>query len=98
MGRLCHSILRGVFDLLHTTLNIFLFGILIVVILSWLNPYPNALSQLLGRLTGPVLRPLRRILPPFSGIDLSPMLAMVILALAQMALPYLERGALDLLR
>jgi len=90
-------LVNGVFDLLHNTLNIFLFGILIVVILSWLNPYPNSLSQLLGRLTGPVLRPVRQILPPFSGIDLSPMVAMVVIVLAQMALPYLERSALDLL-
>ena len=91
-------LVKGVFDLLHTTLNIFLFGILIVVILSWLNPYPNAISQLLNQLTGPVLRPIRRMLPAFSGIDLSPMLAMVVLVLLQMALPYLERGTLDLLR
>jgi len=90
-------LVKGVFDLLHTTLNIYLFGILIMVILSWINPYPNALSQLLGRLTGPVLRPARQMLPPFSGIDLSPMVAMVVIVLAQMALPYLERGALDLL-
>lgn len=91
-------LVKGVFDLLHTTLNIYLFGILIMVVLSWINPYPNALSQLLGRLTGPVLRPARQMLPPFSGIDLSPMLAMVVIVLVQMALPYLERGALDLLR
>jgi len=91
-------LVRGIFDLLHSTLNIYLFGILIMVILSWINPYPNALSQLLGRLTEPLLRPARRAIPPFSGIDLSPMLVMVGIALAQMALPYLERGALYLLR
>ncbi len=91
-------VVKGVFDLLHNTLNIYLFGILIMVILSWVNPYPNALSQLLGRLTGPVLRPVRRTIPPFSGIDLSPMVVLVVIALVQMALPYLERGVLDLLR
>ena len=91
-------LVRGIFDLLHSTLNIYLFGILIMVILSWINPYPNPLSQLLGRLTEPLLRPARQLIPSFSGIDLSPMLVMVGIALAQMALPYLERGALDLLR
>jgi len=89
---------RGIFDLLHSTLNVFLFGILIMVILSWINPYPNALSQLLGRLTEPLLRPARRAIPSLAGIDLSPMLVMLVLILMQMALPYLERGALDLLR
>jgi YggT family protein len=91
-------LVKGVFDLLHSALSIYLFGILIMVILSWINPYPNALSQLLGRLTEPLLRPARRTIPPFSGIDLSPMLVMVGIALLQMALPYLERGTLDLLR
>jgi len=91
-------LVKGIFDLLHSTLNIYLFGILIMVILSWINPYPNPLSQLLGRLTEPLLRPARQTIPSFSGIDLSPMLVMVGIALAQMALPYLERGALDLLR
>jgi len=91
-------LVRGIFDLLHSTLNVFLFGILIMVILSWINPYPNALSQLLGRLTEPLLRPARRAIPSLAGIDLSPMLVMLVLVLMQMALPYLERGALDLLR
>jgi YggT family protein len=91
-------LVHGVFDLLHSTLSIYLFGILIMVILSWINPYPNPLSQLLGRLTEPLLRPARQTIPAFSGIDLSPMLVMVGIALVQMALPYLERGTLDLLR
>jgi YggT family protein len=91
-------LVKGVFDLLHSTLNIFLFGILIMVLLSWINPYPNALSQLLGRLTEPLLRPARQTIPPFSGIDLSPMLVMIGIVLTQMALPYLERGVLNLVR
>ncbi len=91
-------LVKGIFDLLHSTLNVFLFGILIMVILSWINPYPNPLSQLLGRLTEPLLRPARRTIPPFSGIDLSPMLVVLVLVLVQMALPYLERGTLELLR
>ncbi len=91
-------LVKGVFDLLHSILNIYLFGILIMVVLSWINPYPNPVSQLLGRLTEPLLRPARRKIPPFSGIDLSPMLVIVALVLVQMALPYLERGTLDLVR
>ena len=91
-------LVKGIFDLLHSTLSIFLFGILIMVLLSWINPYPNVLSQLLVRLTDPLLRPARRRIPSFSGIDLSPMVVMVGIALVQMALPYLERGTLDFVR
>jgi YggT family protein len=91
-------VVHSIFDLLHSSLSIYLYSILIIVILSWINPYPNPLSQLLGRLTEPLLRPARQTIPAFSGIDLSPMLVMVAIVLAQMALPYLERGTLDILR
>lgn len=90
-------LVRGVFHLLNLLLNVYLFSILIVVILSWVSPYPNALSQLLGRLTGPLLRPARRWLPPLGGLDLSPMLVMIAIVLVQMALPYLQRAAFGLL-
>ena len=97
-GTLVVILVRGLFDLLHSTLSIFLFSILILVILSWINPYANPLSQILSRLTETLLRPARRSIPAFSGIDLSPMLVMVGLVLVQMALPYLEQGVLNLLR
>ncbi|MDH4134356.1 MAG: YggT family protein [Gammaproteobacteria bacterium] len=88
----------GFFHLAQAFLNIYFFGILIRVVLSWLNPYPNPLSQMLARITDPLLRPARRLLPPYSGIDFSPMIVMLGLVLVQMALPYLQRGALELLR
>jgi YggT family protein len=90
-------LVRGVFHLLNLVLNVYLFSILIVVILSWVSPYQNALSQLLARLTNPLLRPARRWLPPLGGLDLSPMLVMIAIVLVQMALPYLQRAASDLL-
>lgn len=90
-------LVRSVFHLLNLLLNVYLFSILIVVVLSWLSPYPNALSQLLGRLTNPLLRPARRWLPPLGGLDLSPMLVMIAIVLVQMALPYLQRATFELL-
>ena len=74
----------GVLDLLRATINLFLFAILVRVVLSWVNPYPNAATQLLARLTDPLLRPAQRLIPPFSGVDLSPMLVMIGLVLMQM--------------
>ncbi len=90
-------LVRGIFHLINLLLNVYLFSILIVVVLSWVSPYPNALGQLLGRLTGPLLRPARRWLPPLGGLDLSPMLVMIAIVLVQMALPYLRHAALELL-
>jgi YggT family protein len=73
--------------LVALVISIFLFGILIRVILSWVNPDPyNPAVNLLNRLTDPILLPAQRLLPPISGIDLSPMLAMVALVLLQMLL------------
>jgi len=91
-------LVRSVFHLVACVTNVHLYGILIVVILSWVNPYPNAVSQLVGRLVEPVLRPARRWIPTFSGLDLSPMAVMIVILLIQMALPYLESGTIDLLR
>jgi YggT family protein len=73
--------------LVGLVISIFLFAILIRVILSWVNPDPfNPAVDLLHRITDPILVPAQRLLPPISGIDLSPMLAMIGLVLLQMLL------------
>lgn len=80
-------LLLSLAELLGLLLNVFLFAILIQVIMSWLNPgaYNPAVS-LLYSLTEPVLRPCRRLIPPFSGIDLSPLVALIVIQLAKMLL------------
>ena len=91
-------LVKGVLHLLQATLNVYLFGILIRVILSWISPYPSALTQMLARLTEPLLRPARRLIPPMSGIDFAPMVVLLAITLVQMALPYLLRAGLELVR
>ncbi len=72
-------------ELLNLVLNIFVIGILIQVVLSWVAPAThNPATALLQRITEPVLAPARRIIPPISGIDLSPLLALVVLQLMKM--------------
>jgi YggT family protein len=77
----------SVAELLGLLLNVFLFAILIQVILSWINPgtYNPAVS-LLYSITEPVLRPCRRLLPPISGMDLSPIIALIGIQLTKMLL------------
>ncbi|EIC19888.1 YggT family protein [Thiorhodovibrio frisius] len=73
--------------LVKLVLNLFLFAILIRVILSWVNPDPyNPAVSLLGRLTDPLMLPAQRLLPPIGGLDLSPMVVMIVLVLLQMLL------------
>ncbi|QVL47558.1 MAG: YggT family protein [Thiocapsa sp.] len=68
-------------------INIFLFGILIRVILSWVNPDPyNPAVALLTRLTDPIMRPAQRLIQPIGGIDLSPMAVIIGLILLEMLL------------
>jgi YggT family protein len=45
-------------------------------LLSWFNPRAP-LYDLVGRMTDPLLRPFRRIVPPISGIDLTPLIALL---------------------
>lgn len=74
-------------ELIELLFNIYLFGILIQVILSWVNPGSyNPATALLYSLTGPLMRPAQKILPPMGGIDLSPMLVMIGLILMKMLL------------
>ncbi len=74
-------------QLVDLTINVFLFAILIQVIISWINPGSyNPVMGLISSLTDPLLRPARRLIPPISGLDLSPMLVMLGLYLLKMLL------------
>lgn len=61
-------------SLVTLLLEAFLVVILIRVVFSWVSPTPtNPVSRLAWQITEPVLGPIRRLLPPMSGIDLSPL-------------------------
>ena len=52
------------------------------VVLSWTNPMGGGgLVAFIYQATEPILAPIRRVLPPTSGIDWSPLVAMLILGL-----------------
>jgi YggT family protein len=64
---------------LGIVLDVYMWVVIIRSLLSWVNPDPyNPIVRLLHKLTDPVLRPLRRIIPLGAvGLDLSPMLVIV---------------------
>jgi YggT family protein len=65
--------------LLAFVVQIYLFIVLVRVIFSFVSPFPtNAVSRLAWDLTEPVLAPIRRVLPPMSGLDLSPMVVWLV--------------------
>lgn len=54
--------------------------ILVRALLSWFNPDPrNPVVMLIYQVTEPILEPLRRIIPRIGMIDITPMVAMLIL-------------------
>jgi YggT family protein len=72
-------------ELVMLAINVFLFAIVIQVILSWVNPGNyNPVTALLYSITSPIMRPLQRLIPPVSGIDLSPLAAIIGLQVLRM--------------
>jgi YggT family protein len=80
-------LLLTVAELLKLLINIYLWGVVIQAVLSWFNPDPyHPAARVLAQLTAPVLKPARRLLPPISGVDLSPMLVVVALIFVSLLL------------
>lgn len=78
-------LLASIGDLISLVFDIFVFAILILVILSWVAPGSyNPATTLLYDLTEPVLRPARNLVPPIGGLDLSPLVALIVLQVISM--------------
>lgn len=69
-------------------LNILVLLIFVNVVLSWLvafnvvnprNQFVNTIWRVTSSLTEPVLAPIRRVLPPLGGIDLSPLVLLLLI-------------------
>jgi len=60
---------------------LYLICIFITIIMSWVNPqaYQHPLVQIAMQITNPIMKPCRKILPPMSGIDFSPILALIVI-------------------
>jgi YggT family protein len=57
------------------------------------NRFVWSVNDFLFRITDPVLRPIRRRIPPFNGVDLSPWIALVLLQVVVLrVLAYLQFG------
>ena len=69
-------------ELLNLVTYIFIVAVLIQIVLSWVNPdVYNPVTVILHRLTDPLLRPARRLVPPVGGLDFSPVMVLVALQL-----------------
>jgi len=77
-------------DVFFTLLSL---AILARVLLSWVrvSPYHPAV-EFLYRITEPVLAPLRRVIPPVGMVDISPIIALLLLQIIQEVLLAIIRG------
>ena len=78
--------------LIDTVLAIYIWIVIASAILSWLvafnvvntrNRFVYVVGDALYRLTEPVLRPIRRIVPTVGGLDLTPVILILLLAFAR---------------
>jgi YggT family protein len=73
--------------ILYYLLEIIKWLVIIRAVMSWVAPHSrHPVADLLRRVTDPILRPLSEMLPPFGGLDLSPLLAFFAIHLFQMVI------------
>jgi YggT family protein len=70
--------LLALLTLIQYSLYLLFGAVFVQAVMSWINPY-NPLTPLLDALTRPYLAPIRRLLPSLGGLDLSPLVLILVL-------------------
>jgi len=80
--------MRSFILLIDTVIELYIWVLIFSAVLSWLvafnvvntyNRFVSAVGDFLWRITEPALRPIRRIVPQISGIDISPIILILLL-------------------
>jgi YggT family protein len=81
------NVILGIAEVLDWILVAYMWVIISRALISWVNPDPyNPIVRVLAMVTEPALRPIRKLVPPHRvGIDLSPMIAVLILFFLRIA-------------
>ena len=89
--------MRAILDVVLLVLNLYTWVIIASAIFSWLfafnvvnsrNQVVAAIGNMLYQLTEPVLRPIRRYVPLFGGLDISPIVALILIFLVERVIVY----------
>ncbi len=82
--------MHAVFLVIDEALNLYMWCLIIMAIMSWLlafnvlnrgNPTVYRIFQFFEQITEPVLRPIRRMIPPIGGLDVSPVVLILLIQL-----------------
>jgi YggT family protein len=91
----------ALFEVIYAILDFYIWIIIIGAVLSWLvafnilnttNRFVRAVGEMIERLTEPCLRPIRRIISPIGGLDLSPLILIFIIYFLQSFIRHLAIG------
>jgi YggT family protein len=84
--------MRSILDIILLVLQIYIWLLIAAAVLSWLvafnvvntrNQVVHMIGDMLYRLTEPLLRPIRNMLPNLGGIDISPVILILIILFLQ---------------
>jgi YggT family protein len=84
--------MRAVLDVILIVLKLYIYLLIASAILSWLiafgvvntrNQFVAMVADFLYKITEPVLRPIRRIMPNLGGIDISPVILILLIILIE---------------
>jgi YggT family protein len=100
------DLLRIVYDVLSMVLTFYRWVVILAVVVNLLvsfgvldmrNQIVRTIEDFLSRLTEPALRPIRNALPSFGGIDISPMVLLLIILVVEQLLAAVFRQIFILL-
>ena len=101
------QILLGIFWLINEVLTLYWWAIIIAAVLSNLLAFGVldrrsrlvwSIGEFFYRITEPALRPIRQFIPAFGGIDISPIILLLLLGFVQhFVLPYIEQAVFSAL-
>ena len=89
--------MRAVLDIVMIVLDLYVWLLIASAILSWLvafnvvntrNQVVSTVGEFLYRITEPALRPIRNIMPGLGGLDISPIILILIIMLIQRVISY----------
>ena len=84
------NLLGIVFNLVDAIIGLLIVILVVNVVISWLyafdvvtrrNAFVRAVWEFTSRISDPLLRPLRRLIPPIAGVDLSVLILLLVLQL-----------------
>ncbi|KFE42940.1 YggT family protein [Staphylococcus agnetis] len=79
--------LQTIFEFLIFVVKIYSYGMIVYIFMSWLpGARESAVGQFMAKIYEPYLEPFRRFIPPLGMIDLSPIVAFIVLNLFQRGL------------